>query len=123
MAVTPLTRPPAGEPKDYAKLGAEMDQRISYRRSTERQEDSRLSQVFMWGAGIVGTVMTFTICYGVSAVIDMRTQVAILVSRPASVEKDQYDKDYARLSDQVKHVEDRLANIEQRQINTVVKHP
>src|ERR1700742_2260623 len=123
MAVTPLTRPPAGEPRDYAKLATEMDQRVSYRRSTERHEDSRLSQVFMWGAGIVGTVMTFAICYGCSALIEMRSDIAVLLARPASVEKEEYNKDYTRLSEQVNRIEGRLTSIEGRQIETVTKHP
>lgn len=122
MAVAPLTRPPAGKPEDYSKLGAEMDQRTSYRR-THQVEDSRLSQVFMWAAGLVGTVMTFAICYGCSALIGMRSDLAVLLARPASVEKEQYDRDYDRLSKNVDRIDTRLSNIEQRQLDTVTKHP
>lgn len=131
-SVTSITRPPRSSPDQTERLAEEYEDKIrgdrlrdGKSRFTHRLDiqDSRLSQVFMWGVGIVGSVVTFVICYGVSAVIDMRSQVAVLVSRPASVEKDQYDKDYARLSDQVKRVEDRLGNIEQRQINTVTKRP
>lgn len=118
-AAIPVTRPPATRPEDYAKLGAEMDSRSIYR--SRSLEDSRLSQIFMWGATIIGSIMTFAVCYGVSAVINTRSDVAILLSRPPSVAKDQYDRDYDRLSQQVNRVEARLQSIEDRQINTVTK--
>ena len=118
MSVTPLTRPPAGKPEDYVKLGVDMDNRSRFH---EKVEDTRLSQVFMWAAGILGTVVTVAICSGASVLFSMRSDIAVLLARPPSVAKDQYDRDYDRLSNQVNRVENRLTNIEERQINTVTK--
>lgn len=79
--------------------------------------DARLSGVFQWIAGILGTIVTVSAISGVTLLIQMRTDMAVLKERSESavpaIAKVQSGVD--SVNTRVNGIEVRLATIEARQ--------
>lgn len=55
--------------------------------------DARVTGIFQWLAGIMGTVITASILWIGSSVVDLKRDMAVLLDRPEAVSKVQYERD------------------------------
>jgi hypothetical protein len=87
------------------------------------QRDSRVTEVFRWCAIVLAGVTTSAAIWGVSTLVQVKEQMAILVSRPEPVSKAQYDSDQARDDAWKKGAEARLRDIEIARANALQRRP
>jgi hypothetical protein len=65
--------------------------------SITRNGDSRLSTFLGWTGAVCCVLVTTAICWGANAIVEMKGNIAVLLSRPEGISKAEYDRDMNRM--------------------------
>lgn len=103
MTVSPITRPPAGEPRDYEEIANAMD-RANKQKSKFQQTmnyDPRFSSFVAWGTGICAILVAGFFIFVGKSLVAMQSDIAVLLARPVGIGQDQYARDFNRVDAEI----------------------
>lgn len=92
------SRPAVSTPEDIAKWLSEH----SRRGGRVTIQDPRVNQFIGWSAVVMGGLLTIAITWGVSSIVELNKQVALLVAKPDPATKEQMEW----LSERVRRLEE-----------------
>lgn len=113
------TRPPVSTSADYAQW--ELDRKLRGEskfqgdRIMSEPRDSRVTWVIIWVAGILSTVLTTVVIWAVSLIVSTDKSVSLLLARPVSVSKEQYDSDMRDTRGEIATIKNDVKDIQLKQ--------
>ena len=99
FAVHAITRPAASQPEDIQEYEDAMNEEtnvIGY--------DVRMTRVLGFMTTVFGLVTVAAICWGTAALVGLKQDVAVLLSRPEGVSKAEYERDARRWDEQIEQI-------------------
>ncbi len=83
--------------------------------------DARFSIFFQWVCGVTASLVTIGIVWMASISVSTARKVDVLIDRPESVPRWQYENDVRQIKEDLNDTKRRVTAVEERQIRTIAR--
>lgn len=97
----PITRPAAGEPRDYEEIANAMDRKKQAKLQQTMNYDPRFSSFVGWVTGISAVLVAGFFIFVGKSLVAMQSDIAVLLARPVGIGQDQYARDFNRVDAEI----------------------
>jgi hypothetical protein len=70
--------------------------------------DSRFTSFLAWTGVVCAALMTTAICWGASAIVAMKSDIAVLLARPEAISRSEYQRDIERTDREIQQLRARF---------------
>lgn len=81
--------------------------------------DARFSVFFQWVCGVAASLVTIGIVWVANISVSTARKVDVLIDRPESVPRSQYESDVRQIKDDLNDTRNRVTAVETRQIEAI----
>lgn len=89
----------------------------------QRTGDMRLSKLLNWAGVVFGGIVTIASCWCVSTLVSLDKNVALLLARPESVSKMQYDSDIRDMKGDINDAKRDIQEVKLKQAEALGRIP